>query len=401
MTGLCSLTFLILASCGGGARPSIDGDSADASIATPAAAGGSAAMSDAGFVASGAEASLGGEAGASWAQSGDMTDAGRWPQVDGGAPKIGDLPTRYFPDGSFVYQSVLGEPEDPASASTMQWLAAQNGFASGLLIDFSTDVFVAGDDTQRRPFQIPVVNYWTPDCDTVDFPVPTAAATLRLSPPCDGEQGCVLLVVDPVAHLLYEMLDAHLGHDTLQGGCAAVWDLTRLYGPEGRGEQCTSADAAGFAIAPLLLTADEVKAGAVEHALRFLLPTRLARAGVYRHPGNHAGFPSGPEGAPSYGSRFRLRADYDLASLPGEGARVVARALQTYGMVLSEGFSAAIGAQTDRTTAAKWSGLLGAHDLAGLSPADFEVLQTGDPIPLTYKCTRTVVSDARPPLAPQ
>lgn len=397
----CCLSVLILASCDGGTKSLLDTDATDSSLALPSATDASDALSDVGFVGPGTAASPSDETRASEAQTTVVSDAGLGPDAKDGPPQVSVVPrmNHYFPAGSFMYQSVVGEPVEPTSALTMQWLADQDGFASGLAIDFSTDVFVAQGDTQSWPFRTPVSNYWAPDCDTSAFPVPVAATTLLLTPPCDGDQGCLLLVVDPMAHLLYEMLDAHLAPDSLQGGCAAVWDLSRLYGPEGRGEQCTSADAAGFAIAPLLLTADEVKAGVVEHALRFVLPTRLARSGVYRHPGNHAGSPSGPDEAPSYGSRFRLRADYELATLPSEGARVVARALQTYGMVMSEGWSAAISAQTDRTTAAKWSGLLVAEDLRGLRPQDFEIFQTGAPIPLTYECTRTPVSQAPSPVA--
>jgi hypothetical protein len=61
---------------------------------------------------------------------------------------------------------------------------------------------------------------------------------------------------------------------------AFVWDLTKTY-PDGmRGDQCTSADAAGFPIAGLLPTADEVAAGTVAHALRFILPNARMEAGV-------------------------------------------------------------------------------------------------------------------------
>jgi len=163
---------------------------------------------------------------------------------------------------------------------------------------------------------------------------------------------------------LYEMWRANITAAGFNGGCLAVWDTARVPPPNGRGEQCTSADAAGLPIAPLLFSADEVAAGSIDHAIRFILPNARIRARTYVHPATHAtGATTGPATAPPYGARLRLRADYPLASLPNEGARVVARALQRYGMILADGGNVALTAQSDRFTRAKWIGLLGSRDL--------------------------------------
>ena len=56
--------------------------------------------------------------------------------------------------------------------------------------------------------------------------------------------------------------------------CLAVWDLSRVYPAQGRGEHCTSSDAAGFPIAALMPNADGVAAamttpdGDLGHAIR-------------------------------------------------------------------------------------------------------------------------------------
>ena len=52
--------------------------------------------------------------------------------------------------------------------------------------------------------------------------------------------------------------------------------------------------------------------------------------------------------------RLRLRADFVDRCL-SEGARVVARALQTYGMFLSDGGNIALTGAADRYSTAKWS----------------------------------------------
>src|SRR5439155_15842561 len=141
------------------------------------------------------------------------------------------------------------------------------------------------------------------------------------------------------------------------GGCLAIWDLDRIYPPSGRGDQCTSADAGGLPMIPLLFTADELQAGAINHAIRFILPNARIQAGVYVRPATHAGGPTG-QGMPPYGARLRLRPDYPLASLPDEGTRIIARALQRYGMILTDGGNIALTAVNDRFTTAKWSAVL-------------------------------------------
>lgn len=105
-------------------------------------------------------------------------------------------------------------------------------------------------------------------------------------------------------------------------------------------------------------------------------------------PATHGTNTTGPAGAPHYGVHLRLRSDYPVASLPTEGARVVARALQRYGMFHADGGNIALTAQSDRHTAAKWNGLLGPRDLAALDVEDFEVIDHGPPIPLTFDCVR-------------
>jgi serine/threonine-protein kinase len=165
--------------------------------------------------------------------------------------------------------------------------------------------------------------------------------------------------------------------------------MSRVYPPSGRGEQCTSADAAGYPIAPLLFTADEVAAGRIDHAIRFILPNATIRAGEYVHPATHGTrATTGPKEAPPYGVRLRLRANYPLETLPNEAARVVARAMQRYGMLLADGGRVALTAQGDRFTRAKWAGLLDALDLRALRPRDFEMIEAGERIPLTNDCVR-------------
>jgi serine/threonine-protein kinase len=167
-----------------------------------------------------------------------------------------------------------------------------------------------------------------------------------------------------------------------------VWDTGRVVGAEGRGPQCTSTDAAGFPIAPLLFTADEVAAGEIAHAIRFILPNDRVRMRSYVPPATHGTNTSGGPTAPSYGVHLRLRADYPLDALPNEGARTVARALQRYGMYHADGGQITLTAQSDRNSAARWEGLLGPRDLSALDVEDFEVIDHGPAVPVTFDCVR-------------
>jgi serine/threonine-protein kinase len=85
---------------------------------------------------------------------------------------------------------------------------------------------------------------------------------------------------------------------------------------------------------------------------------------------------------------LRLKASYPVESLPTEGARVVARAMQMYGMYHADGGEYALTAEADTYTTTKWAGLLGETDLDALRVEDFEVVDHGAPRPLTFHCDR-------------
>ena len=211
---------------------------------------------------------------------------------------------------------------------------------------------------------------------------------------CTNDGDCHLIVVQ--GDKLYEMWRANISGGTFTGGCMAVWDLKRDYWSSsspsgyGRGMQCTSADAAGYPITALLFTADEVKAGDINHAIRFILPNDRIRKGQLVLPATHSGVGKGTPTADTvpYGARLRLKANVDISALK-PGAQVVARALKKYGMFLADGGNIALTARADTDTDAKWDGLLNPGDLAGLKVSDFEMVDGGARIPVTNDCVRT------------
>jgi hypothetical protein len=318
--------------------------------------------------------------------SGDGSPSGGSPTS---APSTPVSSSAYFPSGAVWYQDVSTAALDPQSAAVIANLDRAGWGLGRMQIDFSIEVLTADASTPLRPFT-PTEDSFNPDCDLDPIPVPPGGALEgEQGYACENDGDCHLIVADRSRMKLFEMWRADIRGDSFRGGCLAVWDMTRVYPASGRGEQCTSADAAGYPIAPLLFDADEVAAGHVDHAIRFILPNATIRAREYVHPATHGTrATSGPADAPPYGARLRLRADYPLASLPNEGARVVARAMQRYGMLLSDAGRVALTARSDRFTRTKWAGLLGALDLQSLRPRDFEMIAAGNRIPLTNDCVR-------------
>ncbi|MBI4719085.1 MAG: hypothetical protein HY763_14870 [Planctomycetes bacterium] len=319
------------------------------------------------------------------------TGGGASPEGNGGgaSPPVAAA-QRYFPAEAVWYQDVSDAAPAADSEAVIAYLDSVGGFGLGRMqIDFSIEVLEAEAGTPSREFT-PTEDWYDPDCDLDAVPVPDGGALEgETGYECENDGDCHLIVVDRAASRLYEMWRANIVDGEFFGGCLAVWDMTRVYGPEGRGRDCTSADAAGFPIAPLLFSADEVAAGSIDHAIRFILPNDRIRERVYVAPATHStGATGGPAAAPPYGARFRLRADFPLDTLPNEGARVVARSLQRFGMLLADAGNVALTAQSDRFTTAKWAGLLESRDLDVIQITDFEMLETGAEQTFTGDCVR-------------
>jgi len=327
----------------------------------------------------------GGPDGGITGDGGSQTDTGGGDgngDAGNGDTSTGDTGTstsdRLFPDTAPWNVDVSQAPVDSESADVIAYLD-QVGFGLGhIQIDFSMEVLDADASAPFMDFQ-PTRDWYDVECDDDAVPVPAGGRLEGESGyACTNDGDCHLLVVHHPSQTLYEMWRADIQEDTFRGGCLAVWDLTKDYVPHGRGEQCTSADAAGLPITPLLFDADEVAGGEIDHAIRFILPNDRIRASVYVHPATHStGATSGPASAPPYGARLRLKSDFDMSKLPNDAARTVARALQKYGMILADAGNVALTARNDTYSTSTWDGLMGSHDLEAIQPSDFEMVDGG------------------------
>jgi hypothetical protein len=109
---------------------------------------------------------------------------------------------------------------------------------------------------------------------------------------------------------------------------------------------------------------------------------------VYVHPATHIGGPTGGADQIPYGARLRLKGTYDVNQLSSAAARVIARGLQKYGMIMSDGGNLYITATTDVADVVQTS------SLRSLKATDFEMVDGGPRINWSdYQCHRTVITN--------
>ncbi len=347
------------------------------------------------------------------------------------------LPLPKFPAGAVWHQDVSNASLHPNSASMIDTLArlgsanAQPNCGFGfcrMQIDFSMRVLYADNNSPLLPLAAHLdYGYYAPDCDAlgtnVPLPVGGAIEDPAVGYDCDNTEedntpgnDCHMLVVN--GNELYELYstDRNNAQTQMNSLCLAKWDLSRIYPAEGRGEHCTSADAAGFPIAPLLFNADEifnamqVSNGDLGHAIRFILPNaRMASdppptpmddpIRYYVRPASHAGGPSGPSGSIAYGSRLILRNNFPLTGY-NAAAQVVLRTLKKFGMVLADGGNIALTAESDEFTTHKWNEpgidfqsneFFASAGALKVNVVDFSVVDTGPRIIETYECVPNVL----------
>jgi hypothetical protein len=312
-----------------------------------------------------------------------------------------------FSPEATLYQDISAAVLDPESHTIMAALDARGwGDASDrttLGIDFSFEVNCAASNVVRRVYTQDGDNQ--PDCDLAAVPLPLGGKIEGAGDyDCSGGD-CHLIVYQGTR--LYELYQASVTGGvatggTFTGGCLAIWDLTHDYwGPSNhspnysRGDACDGGTAADLPIAPMLLTTEELASalandGIIHHALRFTIKNNRIRSTGYVHPATHYAFSGTTGGADMLpmGARIRLRGDFNLASLPNDAARVVARTLQHYGMYLVDGGNVYISATTDLAS------LIAGSAVTALKPRDFEMVNGGRRIAhRDYDCNRTPITN--------
>lgn len=204
------------------------------------------------------------------------------------------------------------------------------------------------------------------------YPIPEAAKRepnfIEGGVPGGGDDGDRhLLILDRDRLLLFETWATrwNASADRWEAGSGAVFDLSsNARRPEG----WTSADAAGLAILPGLVRADEVfGAGEIRHAFR--VTVRATNGHVW--PASHTA--GGTAGAPPMGTRLRLKAGKDISRF-SEPIQKIFRAMKTYGLIVADnGADMFVTGTMDR----RWNNDELNPAFRSLSSDDFDVIELG------------------------
>lgn len=203
-------------------------------------------------------------------------------------------------------------------------LSLRNDFGSGLWdgAPIGIPIVLVGNGTPRST----VTFEYDDESDHVEYPIPP-------NPPIEGGRSSDgdrhVLMIDTNTCMLYELYHVDSTATGWTAGSGAVFDLSSN---TLRPDTWTSADAAGLPIFPGLVRYEEVAAGEINHMIRFTVP-KTSRA--YLWPARHYASSITDPAFPPMGLVMRLRSTFNVESLQPQ-ARVVARALQRYGMILAD-----------------------------------------------------------------
>ena len=229
-----------------------------------------------------------------------------------------------FPATSHWNQRVDRLPVHPQSAAIVSSIGAGDtmhpDFGSGLYEGRPIGIpYVVVPRTQARSN---VRFEYADESDRGPYPIPA-------NPPVEGGSDRHILMVERGTCRLYELFAAERRDGAWSAGSGAIFNLrSNRMRPRG----WTSADAAGLPILPGLARYDEVRRGTIPHALRFTVQ-RSRRAFIY--PARHFASSLTDPSLPAMGQRLRLKRSVRISTLPRQ-SRVVARALQRYGMLLAD-----------------------------------------------------------------
>ncbi|MEA2127866.1 MAG: hypothetical protein QOJ85_757 [Solirubrobacteraceae bacterium] len=255
-------------------------------------------------------------------------------------------------------------------ASNSDAIVRTIGVDTGMHADFGSGLYNGGPigipytTVSRAQHRVHVTFDFASESDRKPYPIPPNA-------PIEGGRGSSgdrhVIVVDRSACKLYELYAAYPlnGGASWKAGSGAIWSLRSNHL---RPKTWTSADAAGLPILPGLARYDEVKRGAINHALRFTV-SRTRKAFVY--PARHVASSDTDPNLPPMGMRFRLKASFPVSRFPRQ-SRIVLRALQRYGMLVADNGSDwyVSGAPNPG-----WNND-DLHSLGGVHGSDFEVVDT-------------------------
>ena len=238
------------------------------------------------------------------------------------APRLAGCPV--FPATNAWNQRIDQLPVAANSTAIVGSIGPSKGmhadFGSGLYE--GTRIGIPYDVVTKKTKRSRVTFEYDDESDHVGYPIPAGVHI-------EGGSDHHALLVDRSACRLYELGGLERRGARWHAWAGATWSLrSNKVRPAG----WTSSDAAGLPILPGLARYDEVKAGAIRHALRFTV-SRTRRAFVY--PARHFASSLTDPNLPPMGLRLRLRASFDTSGFPRQ-SRIVLEALKRYGMIVAD-----------------------------------------------------------------
>ena len=229
-------------------------------------------------------------------------------------------PSMLFTTGPFRSR-VAGSAVDGNSAAYISRLSGINLVVS--LRQWTVAVYGAAPNTPLT--DVALNDTWGTGLTSLDgVPMPAGA---RPDPAGDGH----LSVVHPSSGCVYDLFRARAadGSWTASTGNALGEGSTGIYAGGG------GTRAAGFSAALGLIWPQEIESGHIDHALVFAYP--YTRSGAPVAPATRSDGRTTTAGALPMGARLRLDPTLDLSTLGlNRAERVIAKALQDYGMVLGD-----------------------------------------------------------------
>src|SRR6266567_3937031 len=272
-----------------------------------------------------------------------------------------------FPSTSLWNTDISSAPVDPNSANYITFI----GSTVTLHPDFGAGTF--HNQTLGIPYQVAAgtqakvtvtLGTFADESDPGPEPIPLNALIEGYPKPGNGDRH--VLVLEKDGCWLYELYNATLKSGRWSANSTAIWDMTIN---EQRPYTWTSADAAGLPVFVGLARYDEVAAGAINHALRFTVPTSQK---AFVLPATHWASTTTDPNAPPMGLRLRLKASFDISTYPADD-QVILTAMKKYGLILADNGSAIFisGAPDNRWNDADL------NMLRNITASNFEVVQMG------------------------
>lgn len=249
------------------------------------------------------------------------------PASPSGGPTIGGCPI-------FPADSIWNTPVDalPVHSLSDRYIASI-GADVGLHPDFGSGLWEGGPIgipytiVPAGTAKVEVSIDYADESDTGPFPIPPDAL-IEGGPQSEGDRH--ILLIEQGTCRLIELYAAYPQSDgSWEAGSVASWDLNSH---ALRPDEWTSADAAGLPILPGLVRHEEVAAGEIKHAIRF---TAEETQRAYVWPARHYASDITDSSVPPMGTRFRLKASFDINPYPPE-IQVILRAMQRYGIILAD-----------------------------------------------------------------